>query len=70
MNQHSRVPEYLVRGQDEIFLTEKVRNLVRRDFTALLVDLDQLLQESIKAQDLCTNTVNSLRVLVQSLEDI
>ncbi len=71
MNQsHSMVPEFILEEREGTQVMGKVLSCLNRDFTALVVDLEELQQQSLKALDLQQNIVSQLQALVLSVQDM
>ncbi len=69
MNRMSRVPEYILEESEKILPTvNKLDNSVR-DWSQVVVELEQSLQALVLAQDLFERITNSLRVSVLSLQE-
>ncbi len=69
MNQPSVEPEYILAEPAEMSDTESLHNYLNRDFGQVVVEVRQLLQESIKALGMLDDITVHLLALEQSLED-
>ncbi len=65
-----KVPEYIVEEQAEMQVMVNPLNYSSRDFSQVLVDLEELRKASLLSEELSGNIAGRLQALVLSLQDM